>query len=120
MMHQLLLLFDSADADQIGEGTYGKVYKGTDKQGDKVALKMIRMDNEKEGFPITAIREIKLLSTLKHENIVNLREIVRSRGEQAQQLMASAHSLQWNSLQAHQAADVCYNLEEQRGSMHYA
>jgi serine/threonine protein kinase len=46
-----------------------------------VALKMIRMDNEKEGFPITAIREIKLLSTLKHENIVNLREIVRSKGE---------------------------------------
>jgi cyclin-dependent kinase 12/13 len=41
---------------------------------------MIRMDNEKEGFPITAIREIKLLSTLKHENIVNLREIVRSKG----------------------------------------
>jgi len=25
------------------------------------ALKMIKMDNEKEGFPITAMREIKLL-----------------------------------------------------------
>lgn len=71
------------DADQIGEGTYGKVYKGTDSSGQKVALKMIRMENEKEGFPITAIREIKLLSTLKHDNIVNLREIVRSRGEPA-------------------------------------
>lgn len=57
------------------------MYRGTDREtGDKVALKMIRMENEKEGFPITAIREIKLLSTLKHENIVNLREIVRSRG----------------------------------------
>jgi cyclin-dependent kinase 12/13 len=73
--------YDYTDNDQIGEGTYGKVYRGTDKKGEKVALKMIRMDNEKEGFPITAIREIKLLSTLKHENIVNLREIVRSRGE---------------------------------------
>ncbi|KAF8062780.1 CDKC-1 [Scenedesmus sp. PABB004] len=72
--------YDFTDADQIGEGTYGKVYRGTDRaRGDKVALKMIRMDNEKEGFPITAIREIKLLSMLKHENIVNLREIVRSR-----------------------------------------
>jgi len=69
--------YDYTDNDQIGEGTYGKVYRGTDKKGDKVALKMIRMDNEKEGFPITAIREIKLLSTLKHENIVNLK-IVRS------------------------------------------
>lgn len=56
------------------------VVKGGDPKKDLVALKMIRMDNEKEGFPITAIREIKLLSTLKHENIVNLREIVRSKG----------------------------------------
>lgn len=48
---------------------------------DKVALKKIRMDTEKEGFPITAIREIKILSSLQHENVVNLREIVRSDGE---------------------------------------
>ncbi len=48
--------------------------------GEHVALKKVRMDNEKEGFPITAIREIKLLSLLQHENIINLREIVRSQG----------------------------------------
>ena len=44
----------------------------------QVALKKIRMDTEKEGFPITAIREIKILSSMRHENVVNLREIVRS------------------------------------------
>jgi len=48
--------------------------------GEEVALKKVRMDNEKEGFPITAIREIKLLSMLQHDNIINLREIVRSQG----------------------------------------
>lgn len=32
-------------------------------------------------FPLTAIREIKLLKTLHHENIVNLKEIVTGRGE---------------------------------------
>jgi hypothetical protein len=68
--------------DQIGEGTYGKVYRGLDlARADKVALKMIRTDTEKEGFPITAIREIKILSNLKHDNIVNLREIVRGPSE---------------------------------------
>eukprot|EP00877_Chromochloris_zofingiensis_P009031 jgi/Chrzof1/4381/Cz14g11020.t1 len=72
-------LYMFSEGDQIGEGTYGKVFKGWDKEGKKVALKMIRMDTEKEGFPITAIREIKLLFGLKHENIVNLREIVRSK-----------------------------------------
>ncbi len=67
---------------QIGEGTYGQVFMGHDrKTNDKVALKKIRMDTEKEGFPITAIREIKILSTLAHPNVVNLREIVRSESE---------------------------------------
>lgn len=36
------------------------------------------MDNEKEGFPITALREIKILQLLKHENVVNLIEICRN------------------------------------------
>merc|ERR1711868_322293 len=34
-------------------------------------------ENEKEGFPITALREIKILQLLNHENIVNLLEICR-------------------------------------------
>lgn len=42
------------------------------------ALKMIKMDNDKEGFPITAMREIKLLKQLNHPNIVGLVEIVTS------------------------------------------
>eukprot|EP00250_Pteridium_aquilinum_P013175 c21180_g1_i1 orf=81-305(+) len=46
--------------EQIGEGTYGQVYMAKEiATGEIVALKKVRMDNEKEGFPITAIREIK-------------------------------------------------------------
>merc|ERR1719440_805134 len=45
-----------------------------------VALKRVRMDNEKEGFPITAIREIKILKILNHKNVVRLKEIVTSKG----------------------------------------
>lgn len=62
---------------QIGEGTYGKVYKARDTVTDEiVALKMVRTDNEREGFPITAVREIKILKQLCHENIINLKEII--------------------------------------------
>lgn len=62
---------------QIGEGTYGQVYKARDVQANElVALKKVRLENEKEGFPITAVREIKILRQLNHKNIVNLREIV--------------------------------------------
>ncbi|XP_046436885.1 cyclin-dependent kinase 12-like isoform X4 [Daphnia pulex] len=62
---------------QIGEGTYGQVYKAKDKATtEMVALKKVRLENEKEGFPITAVREIKILRQLNHRNIVNLKEIV--------------------------------------------
>jgi len=71
-------LFDKLE--QIGEGTYGKVYMAKNREtGDIVALKKVRMANEKEGFPITAIREIKILKELHHENVVQLKEIVTSK-----------------------------------------
>lgn len=44
--------------------------------GELVALKKVRTDNEKEGFPITAVREIKILRQLNHPSIVKLKEIV--------------------------------------------
>ena len=67
---------------QIGEGTYGQVYLARDvRDNSLVALKRVRMDNEREGFPITAIREIKLLKRLEHPNVIRLKEIVRSQCE---------------------------------------
>lgn len=69
--------------EQIGEGTYGQVYMAREiRTGEIVALKKIRMDNEKEGFPITAIREIKILKKLHHENVIKLKEIVTSQGSE--------------------------------------
>jgi len=44
--------------------------------GNLVALKKVRLENEVEGFPITAVREIKILRQLNHPNIVELMEIV--------------------------------------------
>ena len=72
--------------DKVGEGTYGEVFKSVLKsefiknnnsgQGlEQFALKKVRLENEKEGFPITAVREIKILRQLKHKNIINLKEI---------------------------------------------
>ncbi|KAJ1262719.1 hypothetical protein BS78_09G131400 [Paspalum vaginatum] len=45
-----------------------------------VALKKIRIDNLRASFPITAIREIKILRKLHHENVIKLKEIVTSPG----------------------------------------
>ncbi|KAF8309339.1 Pkinase-domain-containing protein [Clavulina sp. PMI_390] len=65
---------------QVGEGTFGQVYKAVNSQNNtKVALKRIRMEGEKDGFPVTAMREIKLLQSLRHENIVKLHEMMVSK-----------------------------------------
>ena len=66
----------------INEGTFGKVYRA--KIGDKVyALKKIKVEaTVDDGFPVTSIREIKVLKKLaKHTNIVELFDIVRSKSQ---------------------------------------
>ncbi|KAL0211728.1 hypothetical protein RCL1_005354 [Eukaryota sp. TZLM3-RCL] len=78
---------------QIGEGTYGQVFKGFEISTNlPIASKKIRTDFYKmqdsasherrhDGFPITAVREISLLSQLRHPRIVNLMEVAVSNPE---------------------------------------
>lgn len=63
--------------EKLGEGTYGVVYKALDKlKNDIVAIKKIRLENEDEGMPSTAMREIAILKELNHPNIVQLRDVI--------------------------------------------
>ena len=64
---------------QIGEGTYGSVFlaRAPPPHTRLVALKKIR--REKEGFPITALREIKILkylTAINAKNVVRLLDVV--------------------------------------------
>nr|CAD1830376.1 unnamed protein product [Ananas comosus var. bracteatus] len=64
--------------EKIGEGTYGVVYKARDRvTNEMIALKKIRLEQEDEGVPSTAIREISLLKEMRHGNIVSrLQDVV--------------------------------------------
>lgn len=63
--------------EKVGEGTYGVVYKAKHMETNRiVALKKIRLENEEEGVPSTAIREISILKELHHPNIVQLLDII--------------------------------------------
>ncbi|KAJ4505768.1 serine/threonine protein kinase, CMGC, CDC2/CDK sub [Exophiala dermatitidis] len=66
----------------VGAGTYGKVFKAIHiYTKDKVALKKIRMEGERDGFPITAVREIRLLQHLRHKHVVALQEVMVEKNE---------------------------------------
>ncbi|KAI9063242.1 Pkinase-domain-containing protein [Trametes sanguinea] len=66
---------------QVGSGTFGKVFKASNTaNGRLVALKLIKMEAEKDGFPVTAMREVKLLQSLRHENVVQLYEMLVCKG----------------------------------------
>lgn len=58
---------------KIGQGSFGLVYKASDKQEKvKVALKRIRIDDEDSEFVSCYAREIFILRQLKHPNIIRL------------------------------------------------
>eukprot|EP00055_Hartaetosiga_balthica_P001115 m.138114 g.138114 ORF g.138114 m.138114 type:complete len:293 (+) comp13233_c0_seq1:58-936(+) len=68
--------------EKIGEGTYGTVYKAILIEENKlVALKKIKLEDENEGVPSTAIREISLLKELQHPNVVSLLEVIHSESD---------------------------------------
>ncbi|KAJ1923590.1 Cyclin-dependent kinase 11B [Tieghemiomyces parasiticus] len=64
--------------NRIAEGSYGVVYRARDRStGHIVALKKLKLEQEKNGFPVTTLREIQaLLQVARHPYIVNVREIV--------------------------------------------
>jgi len=65
--------------NKIDEGTYGVVYRAKCRRTEKiVALKQVKLERAREGFPLTALRELTVLLALRHVNIVHVIEVVVS------------------------------------------
>jgi cell division cycle 2-like protein len=65
--------------NKIDEGTYGVVHKAREnKTGEIVALKKVKMEKEREGFPLTSLREINILLSFHHPSIIDVKEVVVS------------------------------------------
>ncbi|GME66732.1 unnamed protein product [Ambrosiozyma monospora] len=61
---------------KVGEGTYAVVYLGTQLSTNRsIAIKEIKTENFKDGLDMSAIREMKYLQELKHENIIELVDV---------------------------------------------
>ena len=68
--------------EQIGEGTYGQVYRAVCRDtGRIVALKKMRLHHGGYwGMPLQLVREIKILKRLRHPNVLSMIEVVTSKG----------------------------------------
>ncbi|KAJ2988290.1 hypothetical protein NUW54_g9160 [Trametes sanguinea] len=76
----------TALASRSWRRTFGEVHKAIHREKEHtVALKRILMHNEKEGMPVTALREIKILKALKHPCIIDIYDmfVVRSQGKES-------------------------------------
>ncbi|POS80259.1 hypothetical protein DHEL01_v201346 [Diaporthe helianthi] len=64
--------------NDIEEGAYGWVARAREMAtGKVVALKRLKIDpNDRNGLPVTGLREIQILKDCEHRNIVKLHEVV--------------------------------------------
>ncbi|XP_076898028.1 cyclin-dependent kinase G-2-like isoform X2 [Bidens hawaiensis] len=77
MLHGCRSVDEFERLNKIDEGTYGVVYRAKDKKtGEIVALKKVKMEKEREGFPLTSLREINILLSFHHPSIVDVKEVV--------------------------------------------
>lgn len=77
MLQACRSIHDFKRVSKISEGVYGVVFKAQDKKtGEIVAIKKVKMEREKDGFPITSLREINiLLSLVDHPSIIVVKEV---------------------------------------------
>ncbi|WWC60097.1 uncharacterized protein I303_102661 [Kwoniella dejecticola CBS 10117] len=65
---------------KLGEGTFGVVTKGIEIATKRViALKKLITHNPRDGVSVTTVREIKILKSLDHENVVPILNMVVER-----------------------------------------
>lgn len=64
--------------NDIEEGTYGWVARATQRAtGKVVALKRLKLEpGDRNGLPVTGLREIQILRECRHRNIVAMEEVV--------------------------------------------
>lgn len=70
------------EIEEVGNGSFGQVFKGyrAGEPGKLCALKRILLRHQDEGLHVSAYREIIALRRLKHEGLLELRDVACRRG----------------------------------------
>jgi serine/threonine protein kinase len=67
---------------EIGSGAFGKVHVGYNSVTDeKIAMKYLEYHPEKQGIPALVLREISILRSVSHPNIIQLQEVITTENQ---------------------------------------
>ena len=65
------------ELEVVGDGAFGTVTKCRDREtGELVAIKRMKLDQEEDGIPPTTLRELSILRSVSHPNIVKLEDVI--------------------------------------------
>lgn len=68
---------DKSDKSFLGSGTYGEVYMVHERStGIKCAMKVVKISDMDAGVPSTTVREVSIMKELRHENLIQLRQVI--------------------------------------------
>lgn len=95
----------------IGKGCFGKVYEVCSKlDGNRYAIKVIKQDDGNE----TILKEVKILSTLYHENIVRYQSCWIENGCLNIQMELCENGTLWEAIQKGAIGSITYVYESTR------
>lgn len=121
-VHQIRALDDSyTKISLVGAGTYGKVWAACDKSNPqtRVALKRIQIHTARDGFPYSALREVRILSALaQHPNFVTLREVVAAPGGAVDELDEDADNVKRKPIAARAREAEAQSIAEKVGGVY--
>lgn len=94
--------------EKIGKGKYSEVYIGIQTQNDrKVVIKVLKP--VKKSKIRREIKILKVLSTVKHPNIVQLMDIVQDQASQSYSLVSPVPLWRFSSISSTKTSDLCFH-----------
>ena len=82
-----------------------------------VALKKVRMEEENDGLPISSLREIALLKSLNHQNIIRVHEVAVGY-ELDNIFLGNPHPLLYSSINNYVNINQIYTFNSCNNSLH--
>jgi serine/threonine protein kinase len=104
--------------EKLGKGAFGSVYKVQIRGTDEIyAIKKIKLDVDREGIPSATLREISILKSINHPNIVKILGLTT--GDKSIEILLEYHRLDLRKfMEKYKTNKIIYNLNTVRSILY--